>query len=77
MKALIAAVLLTVSTAAMANGTVVIHEGGYSNNAHSFSVAVRDTAHCAAVIKYYQDNAHSSFSAECWDDEGNLVSETH
>ena len=80
MKTLTAALLLMVSLNATAGTwTAVIRNGGYSNNASSFSVAVTSKAACERVMQHYADDAdeaHSgfqSFQAECWNDNGEIV----
>lgn len=74
MKTLTAALLLMVSLNATAGTwTAVIRNGGYSNNASSFSVAVTSEAACKRAMQHYADEAHSSFQAECWNDNGEIV----
>lgn len=73
MKTLTAALLLMISLNATAGTwTAVIRNGGYSDNASSFSVAVSSADACKRVMQHYAGKAHN-FQAECWNDNGEIV----
>ena len=75
MKTLTAGVLLLASLNANAGAvwTAVMHNGLYGAGANAFSVVVYSEEACEKVVQHYNGERHSSFSAECWDDAGNIT----